>query len=93
LTTRAAAIASISDHRVSKTQDFDVDAGADIFGQYVFDETVQRQYLAKPIFQKLRQTIDGNEPFDPAIVDAVAHAVRNGPCRTARPTTPTGSCP
>jgi glutamine synthetase len=76
LTTRAAAIASISDHRVSKTQDFDVDAGADIFGQYVFDETVQRQYLAKPIFQKLRQTIDGNEPFDPAIVDAVAHAVK-----------------
>jgi glutamine synthetase len=76
LTTRAAAIASISTHRVSKTQDFDVDAGADIFGQYVFDETVQRQYLAKPIFEKLRQTIEGNEPFDPAIVDAVAHAVK-----------------
>ena len=52
------------------------DAGADIYGQYVFDEVAQRQYLAKPIFRKLRRTIDGHEPFDPAIVDAVAHGVK-----------------
>ena len=36
----------------------------------------QQQYLAKPIFRKLRRTIDGHEPFDPAIVDAVAHGVK-----------------
>ena len=66
MTARQTAISEISTHRVAKTQDFLKDAGADIYGEYVFDEVAQRQYLAKPIFQKLRQTIDGQEPFDPA---------------------------
>ncbi len=42
----------------------------------MFHEEAQREYLAKPIFLKLRRTIDGHEPFDPAIVDAVAHGVK-----------------
>ena len=42
----------------------------------MFDEDAQREYLAKPIFEKLRRTIEGHEPFDPAIVDAVAHGVK-----------------
>ena len=67
---------AIATHRVAKTQDYLEDAGADIYGQYVFDEVAQRQYLAKPIFEKLRRTIEGHEPFDPAIVDAVAHGVK-----------------
>ena len=76
MTARQTAISEISTHRVAKTQDFLKDAGADIYGEYVFDEVAQRQYLTKPIFQKLRQTIDGQEPFDPAIADAVAHGVK-----------------
>jgi glutamine synthetase len=76
MTARPTAISEIARHRVAKTQDYLADAGADIYGQYVFDDRAQRQYLAKPIYQKLRQTIDGNEPFDTAIVDAVAHAVK-----------------
>ena len=76
MTAREIAISGIATHRVAKTQDFVEHAGADIYGQYVFHEDAQRQYLAKPIFRKLRQTIDGNEPFDPAIVDAVAHGVK-----------------
>ncbi|MGZ8513820.1 MAG: glutamine synthetase III family protein [Candidatus Limnocylindrales bacterium] len=76
MTSRQTAIADIAAHRVAKTQDYLEDAGADIFGQYVFHEGAQSQYLAKPIFRKLRRTIDGHEPFDPAIVDAVAHGVK-----------------
>ena len=76
MTARHTAIAEIASHRVAKTQDYLEDAGADIFGQYVFHEGAQSQYLAKPIFRKLRRTIDGHEPFDPAIVDAVAHGVK-----------------
>ncbi|MGH2475979.1 MAG: glutamine synthetase III, partial [Candidatus Limnocylindrales bacterium] len=76
MTARQAAITGIASHRVTKTQDYLESAGADIYGQYVFDDVAQRQYLAKPIYRKLRQTIDGHEPFDPAIVDAVAHAVK-----------------
>ncbi len=76
MTARNTAIAAIANHRVAKTQNYLEHAGADIYGQYVFHEGAQRQYLAKPIFLKLRQTIDGHEPFDPDIVDAVAHGVK-----------------
>jgi glutamine synthetase len=76
MTARHDAIAAIAAHRVAKTQDFAQHAGAEIYGQYVFHVDAQRQYLAKPIFEKLRRTIDGHEPFDPAIVDAVAHGVK-----------------
>ncbi|HEX5148724.1 MAG TPA: glutamine synthetase III [Candidatus Limnocylindrales bacterium] len=76
MTARQTAISEIATHRVTKTQDYLDSAGADIYGQYVFDEAAQRKYLAKPIFQKLRRTSAGQEPFDPAIVDAVAHAVK-----------------
>jgi glutamine synthetase len=74
--TRQATIAEIASQQVAPTQNYLEHAGADIYGQYVFGEAAQRQYLAKPIFRKLRRTIDGLEPFDPAIVDAVAHGVK-----------------
>ncbi len=76
MTARKTAVAEIASHRVASTQKFLEHAGEDIYGQYVFHEGAQRQYLAKPIFRKLRRTIDGHEPFDPAIVDAVAHGVK-----------------
>ena len=76
MTARQHALAGVATLRVAKTQDYLADAGADIYGQYVFDEVSQRQYLAKPIFEKLRRTTQGQEPFDPAIVDAVAHGVK-----------------
>jgi glutamine synthetase len=76
MTARKTAISEIATHRVAKTQDYLESAGADIYGQYVFDDVAQRKYLAKPIYHKLRETIDGHEPFDPAIVDAVAHGVK-----------------
>src|SRR3954453_22501346 len=58
---RQNAISAISNHRVASTQDYLKQAGADIYGQYVFGEDVQQQYLAKPIFAKLRRTISGLE--------------------------------
>ncbi len=76
MTARSKAIEKIADHRVASTEEYLEFAGADIYGTYMFHEDAQRQFLAKPIFKKLRQTIDGHEPFDPAIVDAVAHGVK-----------------
>ena len=38
MTARQSAIAEIATHRVAKTQDYLKDAGADIYGSYVFDE-------------------------------------------------------
>ena len=75
-TPRQSAVNQIANHRVASTQDYLARAGSDIYGEYVFGEDAQRQYLARPIFAKLRRTIAGAEPFDPAIVDAVAHGVK-----------------
>jgi glutamine synthetase len=76
MTARQSSIAAIASHRVAGTQKYVEHAGQAIYGQYVFHEDAQREYLAKPIFRKLRRTIDGHEPFDPGIVDAVAHGVK-----------------
>jgi glutamine synthetase len=76
MTARHRAIETISNHKVTPSQKYLEHAGEAIYGQYVFHEAAQREYLAKPIFRKLRRTIEGHEPFDPAIVDAVAHGVK-----------------
>ncbi len=76
MTARQTAIEAISNHKVASTQDYLEHAGEDIYGEYVFGETAQRQYLAKPVFKKLRRTIEGLEIFDPAIADAVAQGVK-----------------
>ena len=76
MSARHTAIESISNHRVASTQDYLAHAGEEIYGQYVFHEAAQRQFLAKPIFKRLRRTIEGLEPFDPVIADAVAHGVK-----------------
>jgi glutamine synthetase len=76
MSARQRAIEAIASRRVASTQNYLEHAGEDIYGQYVFGEDAQREYLAKPVFKKLRRTIDGLEPFDPAIADAVAQGVK-----------------
>jgi glutamine synthetase len=76
MTARHKAIETISNHKVASTQNYLEHAGEDIYGQYVFHDGAQRQYLPKPIFRRLRRVIDGLEPFAPEIADAVAHGVK-----------------
>ncbi len=76
MTARQKAIELISSRQVASTQDYLEHAGEAIYGEYVFHEGVQREYLPKPIFRRLRRTIDGLEPFDSVIADAVAHGVK-----------------
>jgi len=76
MTARQKAIEAISNRKVASTQNYMDNAGEDIYGEYVFGEAAQRQYLAKPVFKKLRRTIQGHEAFDPAIADAVAQGVK-----------------
>ena len=76
MSARQSAIAAIATQSVAPTTDYVEHAGEEIYGEYVFHEAAQRQYLAKPIFKALRRTIDGLEPFDPVIADAVAHGVK-----------------
>jgi glutamine synthetase len=76
MTARKQAIEAISNLKIASTQNYLEHAGEDIYGQYVFGEAAQRQYLSKPVFKKLRRTIEGLEPFDTAIADAVAQGVK-----------------
>ena len=76
MTARTTAIEAISNHRVASTHDYLEHAGEEIYGSYVFDEVAKRQYLPKQILRRLRRTIDGLEPFDSVIADAVAHGVK-----------------
>jgi len=76
MSARKQAIAAIATTKVASTENYLEHAGEDIYGQYVFGEEAQRQYLAKPIFKKLRRTIEGLEPFDTSIADAVAQGVK-----------------
>jgi glutamine synthetase len=76
VTARQKAIEAIAKHKVASTQNYLDNAGEDIYGEYVFGEAAQRQYLPKPVFKSLRRTIAGLQPFDPAIADAVAHGVK-----------------
>lgn len=76
MSARKQAIGAISTTKVESTQNYLEHAGEAIYGQYVFTESAQRQYLSKPVFKKLRRTIEGLEAFDPAIADAVAQGVK-----------------
>jgi len=92
MSARHTAIESISNHRVASTQDYLAHAGEEIYGQYVFHEAAQRQFLAKPIFRRLRRTIEGLEALRPGDrrrrrARGEEWALSHGP-----PTTPTGSC-
>jgi glutamine synthetase len=76
MTARTSAIAAISNTEVAGTQNYLEHAGEAIYGEYVFDERAQREFLPKPIFRRLQRTIAGLEPFDQVIADGVAHGVK-----------------
>ncbi len=47
------------------------------FGAHVFNDTVQRQCLPKPVYRALRRTIEKGEELDPAVADIVANAMKD----------------
>ncbi len=46
------------------------------FGSDVFSDSVMQKTLPKEVYLSLRRTIDGVAPFDPAIADIVANAMK-----------------
>ena len=76
MTARKTAVAAIATQKVDSTANYLEHAGEDIYGSYVFGDEAQRQYLPKPVYKKLRRTIEGAESFDPSIADAVAQGMK-----------------
>ena len=60
----------------------------DIFGSNVFSEAEMQSRLPKPVFKSLMKTIHEGAPFEPAIADAVAAAMRDWAWNMVRLTTP-----
>ena len=48
----------------------------EIFGQNVFNDAVMRARLPKPIYKKLKKTIEEGEELDSSVADVVAHAMK-----------------
>lgn len=46
------------------------------FGTMVFSEDVMKKWLPKDVYKKLAATIEGGEPFDLDVANAVAHAMK-----------------
>ena len=49
---------------------------AELFGKNAFNETVMRERLPKPVFKKLKKTIEDGAELDPSVADVVAHAMK-----------------
>lgn len=49
---------------------------ADIFGEYVFNDTVMRERLSKNTYKTLRKTIESGQPLDASIADELASAMK-----------------
>jgi len=47
----------------------------DLFGELVFNESVQRERLPKPVFKALQRTIKNGDPLDADIADSVASSM------------------
>jgi glutamine synthetase len=76
MTARKNAVAAIATQKVDSTANYMEHAGQDIYGSYVFGDEAQRQYLPKPVYKKLRRTIECRESFDPSIADAIAQGMK-----------------
>ena len=48
----------------------------EIFGEYVFNDTVMRERLPKQIYKELKSTIEGRKNLDPVVADVVAEAIK-----------------
>jgi len=50
--------------------------GNQVFGSNVFSAAIQRQRLAREIFERLTHTLDQGLPLDPVLADAIAAAMK-----------------
>ncbi len=61
---------------VPPTENYMSEPGTEIFGSLVFTDAVQKQYLSKDVYKKLRATTIKGEPLDPSIADQVAQGMK-----------------
>jgi glutamine synthetase len=63
-------------HFNKSTEDYQGKPGTEIYGQLVFNEIAQLQYLSKDVYKKLKATAAAGEPLDASIANQVAQGIK-----------------
>jgi len=75
---RLQAIEAVTTYRpVTQPLSFANVTASELFGANVFNKTVMKERLPKPIFRSLMRTIETGSRLDPSIADAVASAMKD----------------
>ena len=59
-----------------QVEDYEQKSGASIYGELVFNDTAQMQYLSKDVYKKLKSTAAAGEPLDATIANQVAQGMK-----------------
>src|SRR5262245_32048442 len=77
-TPRMAAIAAVTNYRSTEPPlDFSATPIEAIFASNVFNKSVMKERLPKPVYKALVKTIDAGEKLDPSTADVVASAMKD----------------
>jgi glutamine synthetase len=63
-------------HYNKSTEDYVGQTGAAIYGENVFNEDAQKQFLSKDVFKKLKATTQAGDPLDASIAHQVAQGMK-----------------
>lgn len=75
---RLQAIEAVTTYRpVTQPLSFANVSASELFGANVFNKTVMKERLPKPVFRSLMRTIETGSRLDPSIADAVASAMKD----------------
>ena len=69
-------VINTASHAVPIRREFRMADLTDRFGTMVFSEEVMKDYLPKDIWKRLAATLEGGEPLDLDVANAVAHAMK-----------------
>lgn len=77
-TARMAAISAVMNYQpISPPLSFAETSTHDLFGENVFNKSVMKDRLPKPVYTSLLKTIESGEKLDPSIADVVAAAMKD----------------
>jgi glutamine synthetase len=75
---RLQAIEAVTTYRpVSEPLSFSNVSASELFGANVFNKSVMKERVPKPVFKSLMRTIDNGSLLDPSIADSVASAMKD----------------
>ena len=75
-TGRQEAISAVINYKPSEGVDLEGETSTSLYGSNVFNDSVQRQLLSKPVYKSLKKSLDTGSKIDSTIADAVASAMK-----------------